>query len=59
MSDIPVFDQIYQLARPYLNTRHNDVHTEISIQLAYRLLRAEGGQADIVIPAIILHFFNP
>lgn len=55
MSDRPVFNQIYQLARPYLNTRHNDVHTEISIQLAYQLLRAEGGQEDIVIPAIILH----
>jgi HD superfamily phosphodiesterase len=55
MTDRPVFKQIYQLARPYLNTRHNDVHTDISIQLAYQLLRAEGGQADIVIPAIILH----
>jgi HD superfamily phosphodiesterase len=55
MSDRPVFNQIYQLARPYLNTRHNNVHTEISIQLAYQLLRAEGGQEDIVIPAIILH----
>jgi len=55
MSDRPVFNQIYQLARPYLNTRHNDIHTEISIELAYQLLRAEGGQEDIVIPAIILH----
>jgi hypothetical protein len=55
MTDRPVFKKIYQLARPYLNTRHNDVHTDISIQLAYQLLRAEGGQADIVIPAIILH----
>ena len=55
MNDILVFKQIYQLAQPYLNTRYNDVHTEISVQLAHQLLSAEGGQEDIVIPAIILH----
>ena len=51
----PVYQTIYQLAKPYLNTRCNDVHTEISVRFAYRLLRAEGGQESIVIPAIILH----
>lgn len=55
MSDRSVFKQIYQLAQPYLNTRHNDVHTEMSMQLAYQLLKAEGGRESIVIPAIILH----
>ena len=55
MSDRPVFKQIYQLARPYLSTRHNDVHTEMSVRLAYQLLDAEGGQESIVIPAIMLH----
>ena len=55
MSDGSVFKQIYQLAQPYLNTRHNDIHTEMSMQLAYQLLNAEGGQESIVIPAIILH----
>ena len=55
MIDNPVFKQILQLAKPYLNTRFNDVHTEMSVQLAYDLLRAEGGQEPIVIPAIILH----
>jgi CRISPR/Cas system-associated endonuclease Cas3-HD len=50
-----VYQMIYQLAKPYLNTRCNDVHTEISVRFAYRLLRAEGGQESIVIPAIILH----
>jgi len=55
MSDRSVFKQIYQLAQPYLNTRYNDVHTEMSMQLAYELLGAEGGQESIVIPAIILH----
>lgn len=55
MSDRSVFKQIYQLAQPYLSTRHNDVHTEMSMQLAYQLLKAEGGRESIVIPAIILH----
>ena len=55
MSDRSVFKQIYHLAQPYLNTRHNDVHTEMSMQLAYQLLKAEGGRESIVIPAIILH----
>ena len=55
MSDRLVFKQIYQLAQPYLNTRRNDVHTEMSMQLAYQLLSDEGGQEIFVIPAIILH----
>jgi HD superfamily phosphodiesterase len=55
MSDRSVFKHIYQLAKPYLNTRHNDIHTEMSMQLAYQLLSAEGGQESIVIAAIILH----
>ena len=51
----PVFDKIQQLSKPFLNTRHNDVHTEISTSLAFQLLEQEGGDEDIVIPAIILH----
>lgn len=51
----PVFEKIRQLAKPFLDTRHNDVHTEISTQLAFDLLEREGGDEDIVIPAIILH----
>lgn len=55
MSDSSVFKQIQKLARPYLSTRRNDVHTAISTRFAYRLLSAEGGQESIVIPAILLH----
>jgi HD superfamily phosphodiesterase len=51
----PVFEKIRQLSKPFLNTRHNDVHTEISTQLAFELLEREGGDEDIVIPAILLH----
>ena len=51
----PVFEKIQQFSMPYLNTRHNDVHTEISTSLAFQLLEQEGGDEDIVIPAIMLH----
>ena len=50
-----IFEKIWQFARLYLDTRHNGVHTEISIQFAFQLLKGEGGDEDIVIPAIILH----
>jgi len=51
----PVFLKIRRLAKPFLDTRHNDAHTEISTQLAFDLLERESGDEDIVIPAIILH----
>ncbi len=50
-----IFAKIWQSAEPYLNTRKNDIHTEISMGFAYQLLEREGGDQDIVIPAIILH----
>ncbi|MBW2340415.1 MAG: HD domain-containing protein [Deltaproteobacteria bacterium] len=50
-----IFQKIWQLAEPYLNTRKNNIHTKISTEFAYRLLEKEGGDQDIVIPAIILH----
>ncbi len=50
-----IYERIWDLARPYLNTRKNDIHTEISTGLAQLLLGQEGGDEDIVVPAIILH----
>ena len=50
-----IFKEIWKLAKSYLNTRQNDIHTEISVQMACQLLEREGGDEDIVIPAIILH----
>ncbi|MDP6178938.1 MAG: HD domain-containing protein [Desulfatiglandales bacterium] len=50
-----IFKEIWELAKPYLDTRQNLIHTEISTALAYKLLEKEGGDEDIVIPAIILH----
>lgn len=55
MQTNPVYQGIYQLAKPHLNTRHNEVHTNICLRFGYRLIAAEGGSERIVIPAIILH----
>ncbi len=43
------------MAEPYLNTRANNIHTPIAVRFAYELLREEGGDETIVIPAVILH----
>jgi HD superfamily phosphodiesterase len=50
-----IFKNVFELAKPYLNTRKNDVHTEISIKYAFKLLENEDGNEAVVIPAIILH----
>lgn len=47
--------QIYELAHPYLQTRDNELHTRISYSFAVRLLNAEGGDPEVVLPAIMLH----
>lgn len=47
--------RIFDLARPYLSTRCNEEHTRIAYEFAVRLLREEGGDPDVVLPAIILH----
>jgi HD superfamily phosphodiesterase len=49
------YQRILELAWPYLHTRSNDEHTEGSVLFAWQLLDAEGGDPDVVIPAIILH----
>jgi len=50
-----IYRKMYELAKPYLDTRENDSHTQISLKFAQQLLKKEGGDEDIVIPAIILH----
>lgn len=48
-------DVLMGRALPYLKTRHNDVHTRICLEFALKLMEKEGGRAEVVIPAIILH----
>jgi HD superfamily phosphodiesterase len=50
-----IYRKMWELAKPYLDTRENDTHTQISLEFAQQLLKTEGGDEDIVIPAIILH----
>ena len=47
--------RILELAKPYLNTRKNDIHTDISCRFAFRLLESEPGDPAVVIPAILCH----
>lgn len=47
--------RIAELAKPYLNTRKNDIHTEKSCEFAITLLASEPGDPEIVIPAILCH----
>lgn len=48
-------EMIWRLAEPYLNTRSNDIHTRVAVEFARDLLRREGGDERIVLPAMILH----
>ncbi len=51
-----IYDQIYKKAEPYLDTRQNDIHIQISYNFAKRLLICySGADEDIVLPAILLH----
>ena len=50
-----IFEEIWRLAKPYLDTRKNDIHTEIAVRFAKKLLETEGGDENVVMPAIILH----
>ena len=47
--------RLWRLAKPYLDTRANELHTRISVGLAMRLLVKEGGAPEVVLPAVILH----
>ena len=49
------YRRIFELARPLLETRDNVLHTTIAYSFAVRLLAAEGGDPDVVLPAVILH----
>jgi hypothetical protein len=55
MKPDPDYQIIYQMAKPYLQTRHNDVHTQVCLRYTGLLTTAEGGAERITIPAIILH----
>jgi len=49
------FRKIFDLARPFLDTRANEKHTRIARDFAVQLLNKEGGDTKVVVPAVILH----
>jgi HD superfamily phosphodiesterase len=51
----PTYKKIYKLAKPFLRTRKNLIHTKIALRYALKLLKSEKGDEGVVIPAIILH----
>jgi HD superfamily phosphodiesterase len=49
------FQRVFESAIPFLNTRHNLVHTFIVYQYALLLLEKEPGSREVALPACILH----
>ena len=51
----PIYQKIFEKAKPFLRTRKNLIHTQIALGYALKLLKSEKGDEEVVIPAIILH----
>ncbi|MCX5811778.1 MAG: HD domain-containing protein [Proteobacteria bacterium] len=51
-----IHDKIYDMAKPFLDTRKNDIHIFLSLMFARQLLEHyPEADEDIVLPAVILH----
>lgn len=51
-----IFDKILEKAKPYLDTRKNDIHIALSYEFAKRLLGFyPEADPEVVLPAVILH----
>lgn len=51
----PIYQKIFEKAKPFLRTRENLNHTRMALQYGLKLLKSEKGDEGVVIPAIILH----
>lgn len=49
------YQKIFEKAKPFLRTRKNLIHTRIALHYALKLLQSEGGDEDVVTPAVLLH----
>jgi len=49
------YRSLYDLAKPLLDTRDNELHTTVAYSFALKLLEAEGGDEAVVLPAVMLH----
>lgn len=50
-----LFGKIWEAGLPYQDQRDDDGHARTALRYAKKLLELEGGEEDIIIPAIILH----
>jgi len=51
----PIYQKIFEKAKPFLRTRKNLIHTQIAYRYALNLLNEGKGDEAVVIPAILLH----
>jgi len=51
----PIYQKIFERAKPFLRTRKNLIHTRIALRYAIKLLETVKGDEEVVIPAILLH----
>jgi HD superfamily phosphodiesterase len=51
----PIYQKIFERAKPFLRTRKNLIHTKIALRYAVKLLEKVKGDEEVVIPAILLH----
>lgn len=51
----PLYQEIFEKAKPFLRTRKNLIHTRMALRYALKLLQSGKGEEDIVIPAVLLH----
>lgn len=51
----PIYQKIFEKAKPFLRTRKNLLHTRIALRYALKLLPSEKGDEEVVIPAVLLH----
>ncbi len=52
----PLYTQIYQLAEPYWQTRHGEIHVPLAYEFARQLLtHYPAADEAVVLPAILLH----
>jgi len=51
----PIYQKIFERAKPFLRTRENLIHTKIALRYAIKLLKKVKGDEEVVVPAILLH----
>ena len=51
----PIYQKIFERAKPFLRTRKNLIHTRIALRYALKLLKTVKADDEIVVPAILLH----